>query len=414
MDTEAILLRLGIALGLGLLVGLQKERTSSRLAGIRTFPLITVLGTLAGLLADKFGGWVVAVGFFAMAVMVVIGNYAEIRSGRIDPGLTTEVAMLVMFGVGAYLAIGPLSVGIVIGSAVAVLLFLKPQMHAFAHAIGSRDFKAIMQFVVISLIVLPVLPNRAFGPYGVLNPFRIWLMVVLIVGISLTGYVIYKFAGHRAGTILAGVLGGLISSTATTVSYARRSRSAPEIRGLAAHVIVIASFIVFIRVLILIGATGSSVFPALAPPVAATAGVFALLALVSAMLSPRHARQMPEQKNPSELGSAIFFGMLYAIVLLAVAAAREYLGIRGIYAVSLLSGLTDMDAITLSVTELAHNGTIATAEAWRAVLLASMANIAFKSAIAAILGGMRLFLHLAIFFAIALAAGAALLIYWPA
>src|SRR5436190_13125892 len=152
MNTEAILLRLGISLGLGLLVGLQKERTASKVAGIRTFPLITLLGTLAGLLAQHFGGWVVVAGFVAMAAMVVIGNFAVIKSGQIDPGITTEVAMLVMFGVGAYLVPGPLAVGIVVGSAVAVLLFFKPQMHAMANAIGLRDLTAIMQFVIISLI----------------------------------------------------------------------------------------------------------------------------------------------------------------------------------------------------------------------------------------------------------------------
>jgi uncharacterized membrane protein (DUF4010 family) len=413
MNTEAILLRLGISLGLGLLVGLQKERTASKVAGIRTFPLITLLGTLAGLLAQHYGGWVVVAGFVAMAAMVVIGNFAVIKSGQIDPGITTEVAMLVMFGVGAYLVPGPLAVGIVVGSAVAVLLFFKPQMHAMANAIGVRDFTAIMQFVIISLIVLPVLPNGTFDPYGVLNPFKIWLMVVLIVGISLTGYVIYKFAGHRAGSVVAGILGGLISSTATTASYARRTHGTPELRVLAVRVIIIASTVVFFRVLILIAVTGPAVLRAIGPPIAVMAVVFTLLALVASLLGPKLARQMPEQKNPTELGGAILFGVLYGVVLLAVAAAREHLGIRGIYAVSVLSGLTDMDAITLSVTGLAHEGKMTSADAWRAILAASMANIAFKSGIAAVLGGWRLFLHIALFFTVACGAGAALLVFWP-
>jgi uncharacterized membrane protein (DUF4010 family) len=287
-------------------------------------------------------------------------------------------------------------------------------MHALAHAFGKRDFMAIMQFVIISLIVLPVLPNRAFDPFGVLNPFSIWLMVVLIVGISLAGYVIYKFAGQRAGTILAGLLGGLISSTATTASYARRSRATPGSRGFAVHVIVIASSVVFIRVLVLMAVAGPSVFVALAPPMAAMAAVFAVLAFVSSWFGLKFAQRMPEQKNPTELGGAILFGVLYAVVLLAVAFARERLGIRGIYAVAVLSGLTDMDAITLSVTSLAHEGKLAVGEAWRAVLAASLSNIAFKAGIAAVLGGLHLFLRVAIFFAIAAIAGALLLIYWPA
>jgi uncharacterized membrane protein (DUF4010 family) len=413
MDTEAILLRLGISLGLGLLVGLQKERSESKLGGIRTFPLITLLGTLAALLAQNYGGWVVTAGFLAMTALVVLGNYAAIKAGPINPGLTTEVAMLAMFGVGAYLVLGPLSVAIVVGSAIAVLLFLKPQMHAIARGIGARDLTAIMQFVVISLVVLPVLPDRAFDPYGVLNPFRIWIMVVLIVGISLTGYVIYKFAGHRTGTLVAGILGGLISSTATTASYARRSRETPETGSRAVRVIVIASTIVFLRVIVLVAVTGSSILPVIAPPVAIMAAVLAVLSFIAAIGGAATERPMPEQKNPSELGAAILFGGLYAAVLLAIAAAREHFGITGIYAVSVLSGLTDMDAITLSVTGLALAGKITASEAWRAVLTASMANIVFKAGIAAALGGWRLFLKIALLFAIACAAGASLLVFWP-
>lgn len=413
MDTEAILLRLGISLGLGLLVGLQKERSASKLAGIRTFPLITLLGTLTGMLAQNYGGGVVTAGFVAMTALVLLGNYAAIKAGRIDPGLTTEVAMLMMFGVGAYLVLGPLTVAIVVGSAVAVLLFLKPQMHAIAHAIGTNDLMAIMQFVVISLIVLPVLPNRPFDPYGVLNPFRIWLMVVLIVGISLTGYVTYKFTSHRTGTLLAGILGGLISSTATTVSYARRAHAVSETRALTVRVIVIASTVVFVRVMVLVAVTGPSVLAIIAPPIAIMAAVLAISSLVSSFIGPKLAREMPEQKNPSELGAAILFAGLYALVLLAIAVARERLGIRGIYAVSILSGLTDMDAITLSVTGLAQAGKITATEAWRAVLAASMSNIVFKAGIAAVLGGPRLFLHVAVYFAIACGTGATLLIFWP-
>lgn len=413
MDTEAILLRLGISLGLGLLVGLQRERSEPRLAGIRTFPLITVFGTLAGLLAQSYGGWIVTAGFIAMAAMVVIGNVPGSKSDQADPGLTTEVAMMVMFGVGAYLVPGPLAVGIVIGSAVAVLLFLKPQMHAMAHAIGQRDFKAIMQFVIISLVVLPVLPNRPLDSFGVLNPFRIWLMVVLIVGISLAGYVLYRVAGHRTGTLLGGILGGLISSTATTVSYARRTRALPELRTHAVRIIVIASAVVFIRVLILVAASGHSMLPVIAPPISIMVGVFALLSFAAMLHGDKVARQMPEQKNPTELGSAIFFGALYAVVLVAAAYAKEKFGVTGIYTVSALSGLTDMDAITLSVSGFAQEGKLAAGDAWRAMLTAAMANIAFKAAVAGALGGWRLFLHLAAFFAIACGAGVALMVFWP-
>src|SRR5678816_4357410 len=248
MDFSAVAKEIGIALGLGLLVGLQRERVASPLAGFRTFPLITVSGTIAALLGQSFGGWIVGAGLIALAGLVVVGNLAKQKKGDLDPGLTTEVAMLLMYGVGAYLVVGHAAAAIAIGGGVAVLLHLKPEMHSLAARIGNADFKAIMQFVLVSFVILPVLPDQAYGPYQVLNPHRIWVLVVLIVGISLAGYMVYKFFGEKAGVMMGGILGGIISSTATTVSYARRSRQAKGSSKLAAQVILIASTVVFVRV----------------------------------------------------------------------------------------------------------------------------------------------------------------------
>src|SRR3989442_1630418 len=192
MDPSEVFYHLGISLGLGLLVGLQRERSDSRLAGFRTFPLITILGTVSSLLSLTFGGWIVALGLVALAGIIIAGNLAAQKTGEVDPGLTTEAAMLLMYCVGAYLPVGHAAVAVALGGGVAVLLHLKPQMHSLAVKIGDQDFTAIMQFVVITLVILPVLPNRTFGPYQVWNPHKIWLLVVLIVGISLAGYVVYK------------------------------------------------------------------------------------------------------------------------------------------------------------------------------------------------------------------------------
>ena len=166
--------QLAIAIGLGLLVGLQREWATTRLAGIRTFPLITVLGLLSGLLALSLGGWVVAAALLALAITVMVGNIGRYMSGHPDGGITTEVASLVMFTVGAILAFDHTEVAIVVTGAVAALLFWKQPMHAFVDRIGEADFRALIQLVVIALVILPVLPNEAYGPYGVLNPFRIW------------------------------------------------------------------------------------------------------------------------------------------------------------------------------------------------------------------------------------------------
>ena len=405
--------RLGLAVGLGLLVGLQRQRTDARLAGFRTFPLVTLLGALCGLLAETYGGWSLAGGLGGLALVILGGNLPLLRAGEERPGVTTEVALLVMFGVGAYLMRGSTAVAIASCGVVAVLLHLKPQMHSLAERIGDRDFTAIMQFALISLVILPVLPDREYGPYQVLNPFRSWLMVVLIVGISLGGYVAYKWVGVRAGAWANGVLGGLISSTATTVSVARRSKEAAAKPEVAAFVILVASAVVFLRIGLLIGVT----FPGfLAEAGRALATLFAVLVLTG-LANLRRADATPsvapEQSNPTELQPALLFGLLYAVVQLAVAAANEHFGRNGLYAAAAISGLTDMDAITLSVARLVSTAELAPATGFRLIVVAAMANIVFKAAAVAVLGDRRLVGRIAVGFGAALGAGAVLLLTGP-
>ena len=254
MDPQYVLFRqLGISALLGMLVGLQRERTTSGMAGLRTFPLITLLGTVSALLAQDFGGWVVAAGFLALAAVVFVPSLLKLRQPEPDPGTTTDVAILLMYAVGAFLVVGPLAVGIAVGGAVAVLLQFKPELHRLAAKLGDEDLKAIMQFVLITCVILPVLPNRAYTVLNVphvFNPRETWWMVVLIVGMSLGGYIVYKFLGRDAGILLGGILGGAISSTATTVSYSRQAGRQPADDRTAAIVIMIASTVALIRVFV--------------------------------------------------------------------------------------------------------------------------------------------------------------------
>ena len=410
-DVSEILSRLGIALGLGLLVGLQRQRTDARIAGFRTFPLVTLLGVLSGLVAQRYGGAVIAVAFVGLALLIVGANLSRQRGDEERPGVTTEVALLVMFAVGSYLVDGSTPIAIVVGGVVAVLLHLKPQMHALAARIPPRDFTAIMQFALISLVILPVLPNRYFGPFAVLNPFKIWLMVVLIVGISLSGYVFYQYLGERAGAWASGILGGLISSTATTVSLARRSRVMNQAPGLNAFVILMASAIVFVRLGILISATSPSFVQLAWIPLGVMFVVLVSFAWFQLRRGTDRSSPVLVQENPTELRPAIIFGCLYAVVLLAVAAAREYFGPQGVFVVAVLSGLTDMDAITLSVTQMVNLEQISGSAGWKLILVASMANLAFKAGTIAVLGDRRLFWRVTLGFGVAAAAGVGLLIF---
>lgn len=427
-DTSTTLVSLAIALGLGLLVGLERERSASPIAGVRTFALVTVLGTVCGLLAIDFGGWIVALGLVALAALTVAGNQAMARKGEVDPGQTTEVALLLMFGVGAYLAVGSRPVAVALGGAVAVLLHMKERLHEWAGRISERDYRAMMRFALISLVVLPVLPDRAFPPWDVLNPREIWWMVVLIVGMGLAAYVGRKLLGERAGTLVAGILGGAVSSTATTVSQARRTKSGNGgedgdgndggangagagrgAAGAAAAVIALASAVVLVRMLIEIAVVAPGFLAAAALPLGVLLAVLAALALALWFTATRDGTTVDEPGNPAELRPALLFAALYAAVLVAVAAAERWLGTGGLYAVAALSGLTDADAITLSTARLVHDGSLAPEIGWRALVIAAMANLAFKGGAVAMLGSRALLVRVAGVYAVAMAAGAVLL-----
>ncbi|MBL7775162.1 MAG: MgtC/SapB family protein, partial [Saprospiraceae bacterium] len=206
---------LGIAIGLGLLVGLQRERFHSRVAGIRTFALITLFGALCGMVGRHFGSeWMVVSGGISVALLLGVANFLKQKEDQPDIGQTTEMAALLMFAVGALLALGHTLIGVVVGTSVAVLLYLKQYLTAVIERLGEKDLQAIMLFAAITLIVLPVLPDRHFGPYEVFNLREIWLMAVLISGIGIAGYFAFKWLGKTMGTALSGLLGGLISSTA--------------------------------------------------------------------------------------------------------------------------------------------------------------------------------------------------------
>ncbi len=428
---------LGISLGLGLLVGLQRELAESRVAGLRTFALITLLGTLAAFVADRFGGWAIGTGLIGVAAATALGSWIAARGDRErGAGITTEVAVLVMFMVGVLVGMSALdgdgrplrTVAVAVGVAVAVLLQAKQRLHAIADRLGEKDLRAILVFAALTFIVLPLLPDANYGPgpYKVWNPRVLWLMVVLVVGISLGGYIAYKFAGARAGTALAGIIGGLISSTAVTLSFSRRAGAASSGGGrgkgsrghesacrAAALAIALASAVLYVRVLVEIGAAGRSLLPAAAWPIGAMLAASVLAAGVIFLRQRDEDGHTPAQQNPTELRSAVVFAVLFALVLLAVEFAREKFGGAGVYAVAMISGVHDMDAITLSNARLAHTGEMEGSTAWRAIVLAAISNMAFKTGIAGVFGGRALLWRVALVFAPAAVTGMLFVLLWP-
>jgi uncharacterized membrane protein (DUF4010 family) len=401
-----------VSLALGMLIGLQRERVESAVGGIRTFPLIMLLGTVCGLLAQTHGGWIIAAGFVGLSGLLVLSNLNRREDDR--GGMTTEVAALLLFGLGAWLVSGPLVLVVVATGATALLLHWKSSLHRFASAVGEEDMRATMLFVLVFMVILPLLPNKPYGPYGVFNPFEIWLMVVLIVGMSLGGYLAYKFFGSRGGVLLSGVLGGMISSTATTVSAARQARGAATGAGLAVVLIMVAAAVAMLRVIIEIGVVARNSVPTLAPPLAAMFGAMVLIAAGSYFFfSRKKGAELPVPKNPAQLTAALVFAVIYAVIKLTVEVAMEHFGDRGLYIVGVISGLTDMDAITLSTARLVDGGQLEARMGWRTILIAAMSNLVFKAGAVAVLGGSALFVRVGSVFGLSIAAGGVILWLWP-
>lgn len=413
-DTAELLQSFGTALGLGLLVGLQREWVQNRVAGIRTFALLSLFGALCGLLGLVYGGWVIAAALIAFVSVVIIGHLAEMKNQEPDSGLTTEMAMLVMFATGIITIHGHRLIAVVIAGSVMVLLQSKKPLHAMVRRIGEDDLREIARLVLLGLVILPALPNREMGYLDVLNPFAIWLMVVLIVGISLAAYLAGKFLSGTKGTALTGILGGLISSTATTASLARRSRDHGACGISLAAITLIASAIVFVRVIVEVAIAAPAHLQKMLPPLMTMMFWFGLVAAIVHRISEKSGKHVADESPPSELKSAVIFGLLYAVVLLVVAAAREHFGDSGLYIAAAISGLTDMDAITLSTSRLVSTASLDTSTAWRMIIVGGMANMLFKAGLVLVLGARAFIKPVLLGMGVALLGGLALLALWPA
>ncbi|WP_228852532.1 MgtC/SapB family protein [Aegicerativicinus sediminis] len=416
MDYNDII-TLAIAFGLGMLVGLQRQHSDNAMAGVRTFTLISVLGVISGFLTREYDNPYIlpAIGL-SVAALLVTANVVKLKfETKADIGQTTEVAALLMFAIGAYLVLGSKVLGVIMGGTMAVLLYAKERLHDFIERLKAKDLAAIMTFAAISLVILPILPDQTYGPYDVLNPRNIWLMVTLIVGISIAGYFIYKFVGKKVGSISNGILGGLISSTATTVSYARKTKDAEKIAVLAAFVVTVASAIALVRVMVEVGVIIPEKLPVMVLPLALEFVIMAgvAIALFYYMNKDNKDQSMPEPDNPAQFKSALIFGLLYGFILLAVAFTKDKFGDNALYVISIISGLTDVDAITLSLSNLIKVNRLESDLGWKLILLASLSNLAFKGVMAATIGSRRFGKWIGISFGISILAGLAIMFLWP-
>jgi len=380
--------KFGLALLVGLLMGLEREhrrheRETAHFAGVRTFPLIALLGCTAAMLSAHGQTWLFAVGFAGLSALI-LAVYA-VSAYRGDPGMTTEVAALLVYLIGGLIYWDQIWLAVALGVAATALLALRPPLHELAARIEREDIYATLKFAVVSAVILPLLPDRAYGPLQVLNPFRMWLMVVFISAVSFSGYVAIKLLGPRRGIGLTGLLGGLVSSTAVTLSFSQRSREAPALAGHFALGIIVASMTMYPRMALEILAFN----PVLAGQVWLFMALLTVLSAGGGLYLWRVVRHWEEEDagfaNPFRIGPAIQFGLLFGTVLLATKAAQVALGDTGVYVASFLAGLTGVDPIALSMAQLAGEA-VAYEVAVRAVLLAAAANTLAKGGLTLALG----------------------------
>ena len=392
MTQTELFIRFGVALAIGFLIGLQREfawgsKGREIAAGERTFALISLSGCLAAMLADvaqlplALFGVILTVGALA-----VVAYYIYALQGH--TGLTTEIAILLALMIGILCYWGQLMLAAAIGIATTVLLSVKVETDRFVRALTRADISAALQFAVITAIVLPVLPNRGLlpPPFDVLNPFKIWLMVVFISGINFLGYVLVKLVDPRQGIGLTGLLGGIVSSTAVTLGFAERSNREAGFAKPFALAILAAWTMMFLKVLVEVGVIHFELLALVWKPLvfAAAAGLAYIVYLFFAQRTTEEGEVT--LTNPFDLSSAIKFGFFYGLVLLVARSAEMFFGDIGVLVSSVLSGLVDVDAITLSVSDLSRTGLLESEVAARAVVLAAMSNTLAKGGMV-LLGG---------------------------
>jgi uncharacterized membrane protein (DUF4010 family) len=384
-------LRFGAALGLGLLLGLERERKRDAellFGGVRTFALIALLGAVGAFLERELNQeWLVLVAFVAVGSLVVVSY--SMTAARGELGITTEITALLAFIVGALCGWSKVEVAAVVTVVCLLLLTLKDYLHRLARRVELADVEATLKFAVISLIILPLLPNAAFGPppLNVINPYKIWLMVVLIAGLNFLGYVLVKVFGSEHGLVVTGILGGLVSSTAVTLSFSQRSRQEPAMSSAFVLAIVVAWTIMFLRVVVIVGMVSRSLAGDLALALGLMAGAGLLVSLVLWQRTRFHGKGVVTAgPNPFELGEAIKFGLLFGVVTVVAKAAEVYLGETGLYIAGAVAGLTDVDAISLSMANLAAAEPASLTIAARTIVIAVVSNTLTKTGMAVFLG----------------------------
>lgn len=396
-----LVVRLGVAAGIGFLIGLEREfakrvrdkpadpspLVEKQFAGLRTFTLIALLGFLAALSAHSLGGWFFGIILTGFIALLVTSYVASIRKG--DIGATSEITALITFLLGGLAYEGHLLFIIIVAVLVLLLLSFKLPLHRFVTMLTEQEVRAIIEFVIISVLVLPFLPDEGYGPNGTWNPKEIWTMVVLVSGISLVGYLLAKVMGSGSGTLLAGIIGGLVSSTAVALSFARKGHDGHSPTRPLALGIIAAAAIMFLRMLLVLYVVNKALALTLTVPLVVIAATGLLTAWWMQRSAPDRPEPQPVLTNPLNFRVALQFAVLYALVRWLVVWADERFGQAGTFVAGALAGVTDVDAITLSMARMAQDPGWVT-QAMITILIAATVNTLVKFGIVLVVGGPEL------------------------
>ncbi|MDY0870806.1 MgtC/SapB family protein [Dongia rigui] len=387
--------KLVVALAIGLLVGLEREWRKQDAddhdrIGIRTFGLMGLLGGLGGTLTPTIGTWLVPAILATLALLLVNDRRvtAKDKAFTLAEDMTTLVAALVTVLLGVLASIGAMELAVSCAVVVVALLYLKPTLHALIGKLTPAELQATVRFLVISLVILPVLPDKGFGPYEVFNPRTTWLLVVMISAMSFVGYFAIRALGAALGVLATGIFGGLVSSTATTVSFAKLAGDAPEQGRIFAAGVALANVMMTLRIAVLTAVLAPSLAIVLLLPVGLAAATAALFVAFIWYTTRKSAVSPNEMKiaNPFQLSQAIKFAVLLTVILLLERVLTENFGEAGLYVLAAIAGLADLDAITLSVAKNANvSGEVLSGVV--AILLAMAANALVKGIIAGRAGG---------------------------
>ena len=388
------LLDLVVPLAIGLLIGTERgwshrhQSDDKLIAGIRTFGLSGLLGGIATMMASifQFFTWIMIFGGF---VLLVVAAYVGDLKDNPDRGLTTEIALLLTFLLGSLSVLGYMGMASGLAVVIALLLSLKDVLHTGLRKLTGEELSGALKLLFISLVMLPVLPNEGIGPWAVFNPYSIWWMVVLISALGFAAYVAMKVAGLNYGLLLTALLGGIVSSTAMTLTLSKM-HSQISLRTILAAGLLLTSALMFPRVLIEIGLVNPALTTRLATPLMVAGLVYVAGAIVLAIVATRQPVNLSEStqllRNPFEIGPALRFALLLTAILFLVEAGRRYLGDAGVYAIATLSGLTDVDAITLSLSNAAL-GDLDARTASIGIGLAVTSNSLVKASLIILIGG---------------------------